>query len=129
MERERLKLLGTKFTHMYRHGEIHLNQPSLIYQQTNYVHGDRYPGNTVIGTNDAQFTQNTNDKWYKFNWKSVPCEICKLMVGIIQDAFLVNATEEAIVAELTNVCIDLQIEDQRVCTSIIPLFKVKLMIR
>ena len=52
------------------------------------------------------------------------CESCKIIVGILQELMLQNASENEIVDVITRICIDLKIEDNNVCTLVVPEFKV-----
>lgn len=55
---------------------------------------------------------------------SFTCDVCKLFVGLIQELFLQNRTEDEVVSIVTAVCIDLKIEDVNVCTLVVKEFKV-----
>ncbi len=55
--------------------------------------------------------------------KGLSCTFCKIATGLIQAYFKLESTEDEIVNVLTKVCIDLKIEDVRVCKGIILEFK------
>eukprot|EP00794_Sanderia_malayensis_P011730 gene11730-12950_t len=55
--------------------------------------------------------------------KGASCTFCKIAANLIQQYFKLESTEAEIVDLLTKVCIDLKIEDTRVCTGIIVEFK------
>lgn len=64
----------------------------------------------------------------KLNPADLECESCKVIVGILQQLLLQNATESEIVDIITKICIDLKIEDRNVCTLVVPEFKVKVIL-
>ena len=53
------------------------------------------------------------------------CEACKIIVAALQDLLEKNSSEEEIVKVITTICIDLKIEDENVCTLVVPEFKVQ----
>ena len=53
------------------------------------------------------------------------CEVCKIMVDALQHLLLSNSTEDEVVDVITKLCIDLQIQDQNVCTLVVREFKVE----
>ena len=52
------------------------------------------------------------------------CSTCKILFTELQNLFLKNATDEKIIAHITEFCIKLKIEDKLVCTAIVIEFKV-----
>ena len=52
------------------------------------------------------------------------CSTCKILFTELQNLFLKNATDEKIIAHITEFCIKLKIEDKLVCTAIVTEFKV-----
>ena len=52
------------------------------------------------------------------------CESCKIIVGVLQQLMMRNATEDEITHIIARICIDLKIEDQNVCNLIVVEFKV-----
>ena len=52
------------------------------------------------------------------------CSTCKILFTELQNLFLKNATDEKIMAHITEYCIRLKIEDKLVCTAIVIEFKV-----
>ena len=52
------------------------------------------------------------------------CESCKIIVGVLQQLMMRNATEDEITHIIARICIDLKIEDQHVCKLIVVEFKV-----
>ena len=58
-------------------------------------------------------------------YSSLTCEACKVIVTILQQLFAQNASEEEIAKIVVRVCIDLKIEDENVCTLVVPTFQVK----
>ncbi len=55
---------------------------------------------------------------------SLTCSACKVVVNVLQDLFARDASEEEIEKIIIRVCIDLKIEDENVCTLIVPTFQV-----
>ena len=55
--------------------------------------------------------------------KGLSCTVCKVAAGLLHAYLELGSTEEEIVKGLTKLCINLKIEDVRVCTGIIPEFK------
>ena len=55
--------------------------------------------------------------------KGLSCTVCKVAAGLLHAYLELGTTEEEIVKGLTKLCINLKIEDVRVCTGIIPEFK------
>ena len=55
---------------------------------------------------------------------SLTCSACKIVVNVLQDLFARDASEEEIEKIIIRVCIDLKIEDENVCTLIVPTFQV-----
>lgn len=51
------------------------------------------------------------------------CEACKLLAFLAQVAFLTNKAEDDVVFEAQTICKLLKIEDNRVCTEVIPEFR------
>ncbi len=54
------------------------------------------------------------------------CTACKVIVNLLQELFVQEASEEEIEKIIVRVCIDLKIEDENVCTLVVPTFKVKI---
>ena len=54
------------------------------------------------------------------------CEACKVVVDTLDTMFMENRTWDDIVAVITEVCIELKIEDRNVCTLVVREFKVAL---
>ncbi|XP_064389066.1 sphingomyelin phosphodiesterase-like isoform X2 [Halichondria panicea] len=54
---------------------------------------------------------------------SLTCSACKVVVNVLQDLFARDASEEEIEKIIIRVCIDLKIEDENVCTLIVPTFQ------
>lgn len=52
------------------------------------------------------------------------CGACKVVVNLLQELFAKDASEDEIAKIITRVCIDLKIEDENVCTLVVPTFKV-----
>lgn len=52
------------------------------------------------------------------------CDACKIIVDTLDKLFVENKTEDEIVDVITDICIDLQIEDRNVCTLVVKEFKV-----
>ena len=52
------------------------------------------------------------------------CSTCKILFTELQNLFLKYATDEKIIAHITELCIKLKIEDKLVCTAIVIEFKV-----
>ncbi|XP_065178037.1 sphingomyelin phosphodiesterase-like [Sycon ciliatum] len=50
--------------------------------------------------------------------QSISCDVCKVAIVAVQALVKQNATEEEIVKLSTRICIDLKIEDKRVCDGI-----------
>ncbi len=59
---------------------------------------------------------------------SLTCTACKVVVNVLQDLFARDASEEEIEKIIIRVCIDLKIEDENVCTLIVPTFQVRTLI-
>lgn len=59
----------------------------------------------------------------------IDCETCFLVVDVIQFLVQENRSEDEIADAITELCISLQIEDQLVCSGIVPEFKVRNYIR
>lgn len=55
---------------------------------------------------------------------SLTCTACKVVVNLLQELFAQGASEEEIEKIVVRVCIDLKIEDENVCTLIVPTFQV-----
>lgn len=55
--------------------------------------------------------------------KDIECDACKSMIRIIQRLFRLNKTEQFIANEAKDLCIELKIQDTRICTGIILEFK------
>ena len=52
------------------------------------------------------------------------CDACRIIVDAIDTLFSENKTTEDIVAVITDICIELQIEDRNVCTLVVKEFQV-----
>ena len=52
------------------------------------------------------------------------CDACKIIVDTLDKLFLENKTEDEIVDVITDICIDLKIEDRNVCTLVVKEFRV-----
>jgi hypothetical protein len=59
-----------------------------------------------------------------FNLKALTCSVCKAVVAFVQVAFTSGWSEAKIEQEALQVCLFLGLEDERVCTGIVALFKV-----
>ena len=62
-------------------------------------------------------------------WNSSPssdltCDACKIIVDELDELFRENKTEDEIVDVITDICINLKIEDRNVCTLVVKEFKV-----
>ena len=55
---------------------------------------------------------------------SFECDVCDVVVGIIQELFLGERTEEEVESIITAICIDLKLYDHNVCSLAILEFKV-----
>ena len=55
---------------------------------------------------------------------SFTCETCKVLFAAVRWFFDKGFVQDDIVKLITDICIDLDIEDRTVCTGIVPLFKV-----
>ena len=59
------------------------------------------------------------------SWGSgLTCEACKILVDTLDTMFMENKTSDDIVDVITELCVDLQIEDRNVCTLGVREFKV-----
>jgi hypothetical protein len=59
-----------------------------------------------------------------FNLKALTCSVCKAVVAFVQVAFTSGWLEDKIEQKALQVCLFLGLEDVRVCTGIVALFKV-----
>lgn len=55
---------------------------------------------------------------------TLECTACKLAVKTLQQLFSQNATEDAIVKAVVELCVVLKVEDENVCSLVVPEFKV-----
>ena len=55
---------------------------------------------------------------------NLDCDLCEDIVSIIQNLLETNTAEEDIVNICISICIDFKIEDENVCSLIVPHFKV-----
>ena len=55
--------------------------------------------------------------------KEVSCSLCKMLTGVLHYFIDNEFTEEEVVKGITKICIDLKIEDQRVCYGVVREFK------
>ena len=55
--------------------------------------------------------------------KGISCSLCKILAGFLHYYINLETTDDEIVKILTKVCIDLKIEDKRVCVAVIREFK------
>ena len=51
------------------------------------------------------------------------CRICKLVAALVEEYVGLKKTDDEIASLVTKICIDLKIEDKRVCTGIVQEFK------
>ena len=58
-------------------------------------------------------------------YSGLTCEACKVIVTVLQQLFAQNASEDEIAKIVVRVCIDLKIEDENVCTLVVPTFQVR----
>ena len=56
------------------------------------------------------------------------CDLCEGIVAVLQQLLETNVAEDEIVKIVIAFCIDRKIEDENVCRSIVPLFKVKFLL-
>ncbi len=61
---------------------------------------------------------------YNAPGSGLTCTACKVVVNVLQELFAQDASEEEIEKIVVRVCIDLKIEDENVCTLIVPTFQV-----
>ena len=84
----------------------------------------------VIATNAAPTPTKTNRTEQLNVLKSreltsgLTCGACKVVVSLLQELFAKETSEDEIAKIITRVCIDLKIEDENVCTLVVPTFKV-----
>ena len=57
-------------------------------------------------------------------YSGLTCDVCKIIVDVIDQSFIENKTQDEIVELATAICIDLQIEDRNVCTLVVKEFQV-----
>ena len=57
-------------------------------------------------------------------YSGLTCEACKVIVPLLQQLFAQNISEDEVAKIVVRVCIDLKIEDENVCTLVVPTFKV-----
>ena len=77
----------------------------------------------VIATNAAPTSTKTNRKSSGVT-SGLTCGACKVVVNLLQELFAKETSEDEIAKIITRVCIDLKIEDENVCTLVVPTFKV-----
>ena len=56
---------------------------------------------------------------------NLDCDLCKVLVGVIDDLIDANRTEEEVVVIATEICIALKIESERVCRLVTKEYKVR----
>lgn len=78
---------------------------------------DSYPSNYVVNALSAKLANLLDPA-------DLDCESCKIIVGVLQQLMMRNATEDEITHIIARICIDLKIEDQNVCNMIVVEFKV-----
>ncbi|XP_072029445.1 sphingomyelin phosphodiesterase-like [Amphiura filiformis] len=86
--------------------------------------------NHIEGRPWDTYSQNANDinnviEKHKFSdvTLNLSCDLCKLLVGMIDDLIDANRTEEEVVVIATQFCITFKIESERVCTLVTKEFK------
>ena len=57
---------------------------------------------------------------------NLSCDLCKVIVGVIDDLISANKTEEEVVAIATEICIAFKIESERVCKAVTIEYKVNI---
>lgn len=86
----------------------------------------REPIKNGMDRKTLQMLNNENVTWsynksVNVNWS---CDICKVIVGLVQTGFAQNKSESEIAVAAIDVCVKLKLYHKRVCEGAVHLFKV-----
>ena len=106
----------------------------IMNQQHHILHPEKVHAAIIQDQHDTKYYKETKEKKVTYEEQQnivndAECEACKVIATLIRELLEMNKSKDELLKAVETLCIDLKIEDARVCKGIVKMFQVSSFLR